>query len=114
MFISGIEFFNMFAESENRAVEKTSSTSKESSYYQDQNPDRTRNNDFARALSKAQSDIQNRDRKLRRFKMSEDYEELQKMQPEETPSWVETVMHVSEWETSKRARPQDLLAKIGW
>lgn len=116
MVISGVGLISPNLESENkRAVEKASSTSKESYYYQDKNPERTRNNDFARALQKAQSDLQKRDYKKRKFKESDDYHELQRMQPKEIPSWVETITHVSEWDTSGYApRPMDLLTKTGW
>lgn len=112
MLISGTELLSAY--SANRAVEKVANASKSSSYYQDESPERTKNSDFARVFSNAQSVLQNRDRKLRRFRESDDYEELQKIQPEEAPSWVETITHVSEWEPSRRARPMDLLAKTGW
>lgn len=115
MLVSGVGLYSNVNYDGNRAVEKALSTSSGTSYYQDRNPERTRNSDFAKALQTAQSELFNREKKIRDFKKTDDYEKLQAQKSAEIPGWVETVMHVSEWETTERAhRPMDLLAKTGW
>lgn len=97
----------------NEAVKKTSGSSPEPGYFQDQNPENTKNNDFSRALRGAQQELADRDRRIRKLHQSEDLKALQSEQTE-LPDWVETALRVSEWNTHNAQIPQDILRKKGW
>lgn len=112
MLISGINERYLVNE-KNKAVEITTSISSQTSYFQDRNPEHTRNSDFTRALEKATRALIEEEGRRKRFRETKDFKELQTESAGKTPEWVETMTHVSQWETGRATR-MDLLVKTGW
>ena len=97
---------------ERRAVGRADGISGKASYYQDQNPENTRNSDFGRAFKEANAKLLESQGRLERLRRSEDLTQVQASQPAEAPNWVESLTHVSEWETRSVQRTQFL--RTGW